>query len=129
MNANFITPIQINLTQAKLVYENLSDGLGTVEFQIDEQPMRMLVATSSYNYDSNIRVGDRVKLILGYSTLGVGSSGILQQIFVDPTQDKAVVLFDTIVPNQDIFGDTILNILSGDIRLEFTVPFAYLEKV
>lgn len=129
MNANFNTPISISLTQAKLVYENQLEGVGTIEFQIEEQPMHLLVATTSYSYDTNIQISDRVRLIMNYSTLGVGSSGILQQIFVNPTQDCANVLFDSILPNQDIYGDQVLNVFSGVIRLEFQVPFAYLVKV
>jgi hypothetical protein len=129
MNANFNTPISITLTQAKLVYENQVEGVGTIEFQIEEQPIHLLVATTSYSYNTNIQIGDRVKLIVNFSTLGVGSNGILQQIYVDPTQDRAMVFFDNVLPNQDIFGSTSLNIYSGIIRLEIQVPFAYLAKV
>lgn len=129
MNVFFHTPIEINLTMARLALECLDEGVGTIEFLIEEQPCRIVVPTTSYYYDTNIEVGDRVKLTANFGSLGLDSEGILQEIQIDSTQDKGVVLFDKIYPNQDIFGDSTLNVYAGDIRLEFTVPFEDLEKV
>jgi hypothetical protein len=129
MNANFITPISMTLTSAKLVDENAEDGVGTIEFQISEQPVRIVVSTSSYTYDTTLVVGQRVTLINDYGSFGKGSSGILQSIEVDRTTDRGEVLFDNIVPNQDLFGDLVVNVLQTIVSLEYTVPLSYLTNV
>lgn len=122
------SPITIIVTTAKLVLENVEDGVGTIEFQIMEQPCRLVVTTAGYYYDTVFSVGDRVKLKEAFGALGIDSEGTLKEIIIDMTEDKADVLFDTIYPNQEIYDEHNV-VSSGNISLLFRVPLSYLEKI
>ena len=124
----FNNPITIILTSAKLVLENDEDGVGTVEFQIYDQPCRLVVTSSEYTWDTIFSIGDRVKLTDTFSALGTNSEGVLKEIIIDPTEDKADVLFDKIYPDQ-IFSNEENHVQSTDISLLFRVPLNLLAKV
>ena len=124
----FNNPITIILTSAKLVLENDEDGVGTVEFQIYDQPCRLVVTSSEYTWDTIFSIGDRVKLTDTFSALGINSEGVLKEIIIDPTEDKADVLFDKIYPDQ-IFSNEENHVQSTDISLLFRVPLNLLAKV
>jgi len=121
-------PIDITLSSAKLVLENADDGVGVIEFQIYEQPVRIVVSSSAYSWDTIFSVGDRVKLTSEYSTLGANSEGELKEIIIDSTEDKADVLFDKIYPDQS-FDDEHNEVQSTTISLLFRVPLNLLAKV
>jgi hypothetical protein len=126
MNVNLKTPISITLTSAKLFSEG--DGVGVIEFQLlVGQPARLVIPTTDYLYDTALHVGDRVKLNTPYSSFGVGSEGVLQEIIIDSTQDMADVLFDKILPVQVFQADVVETSAPGDISIMFRVPFSYLE--
>ena len=120
------TPINITLSSAKLVVED--GGYGTIQFTIFDQPCCIVITSYGYVYDTIFSEGDRVRLFLAFGSLGIGSEGILQKIIIDPTDDKAEVLFDIIVPNQSFFDETNV-VQSGVISLLFTVPLANLVLV
>lgn len=122
------SPISVVVTTAKLLLENAEDGVGTIEFQILEQPARLVITSTNYYYDTVFSVGDRVKLNDDYGALGIDSEGTLKEIIIDMTEDKADVHFDTIYPNQE-FDDEHNVVMSGDISLLFRVPLDKLTKI
>ena len=126
MNVRLIPPITITLDSAKLLLEDSLTGI--VEFQINEQPQRLVLTYGSYIWDTTFASGDRVRLIESFGTFGLNSSGILQEIIIDTTDDKADVLFDTIYPNQ-VFSADVVETLSGNISILFRVPLRILEKI
>jgi hypothetical protein len=125
MNVNLTVPISIILNSAKLFSEE--DNVGVIEFQLLGQPCRLVIPKTDYTYDTTLQVGDRVKLNTAYSSFGIGSEGILQEIIIDSTQDKADVLFDKIIPAQVFQADVVETSVPGDISVLFRVPFSYLE--
>jgi hypothetical protein len=129
MNVIFNTPLVLTLSSAKLLLEDT--GFGTIQFKFLDQPMTLSVTSSSYHYDTVFNVGDRVKLIHEISYFGINSEGILQAIILDPTDDKADVLFDTIYPNNTITTDnnTVLGIQSGTVSVLFRVSLNTLALV
>jgi len=128
MDVIFNNPINITLSSAKLVLENAEDGVGIVEFQIFEQPCRLVITSTEYYWDTIFSVGDRVRLTDTFGALETNSEGELKEIIIDPTEDKADVLFDTIYPDQS-FDDEHNEVQSSDISLLFRVPLNLLAKV
>jgi len=128
MNVNLNTPLNINLVSALLIQEG--DGMGTLQFRILEQPVTLVFTTSDYTYDTLFNVGNRVKLTKELGYFGIGSEGVIQEIIIDSTDDKADVYFDKIYPDNKLktCGDTI-NILSANISLKFRVPLNFLQKI
>lgn len=100
MNVILTNPISVLISSAKLVVED--SGRGTIEFTLLDQPVRLNILSSDYTYDIIPVVGDRVKLIENFGSFSIGSTGVLQKIIPDYTEDRAVVLFDTIYPDQII---------------------------
>jgi hypothetical protein len=128
MNVILNTPLNITLTSALLVQEG--EGVGTLQFQIMEQPVTLVFTSTDYTYDTPFSVGDRVRLTQAFSYFGVGSEGVLQAIIIDPTDDKADVFFDTIYPDQNFQTDRdTIDVLSADISLKFRVPLNFLEII
>jgi len=103
-------------------------GRGTIEFTLLGQPVRLNVDSTQYTYDININVGDRVKLIQGYSTLAINSSGIVQSIIPDYTQDKAVVLFDQVFPDQVMNYPAEADVTSSTVAISVQLPLEILQK-
>jgi hypothetical protein len=126
MNVTLTSPISISLSTAKLVVE---DGdLGTIEFKLFDQPVRLLVNKTDYTYDVTIAVGDRVKLIQAFSNFAIDSSGVVQKITPDYTEDKISVLFDSIIPDQ-VVQPVEAHIISTHATLLVELPLSYVEKV
>ena len=128
MYVNLNTPINITLHSALLIQE--SEGVGTLQFQILGQPVSLVFTSTEYTYDTPFAVGDRVRLIEAYSLFGVGSEGILEEIIIDPTDDKANVLFDKVIPDQRFQTDRdTINVASSDVSILFKVPLNFLEII
>lgn len=128
MNVNLNNPITITLQSAFLVQE--SDGLGTLQFRILDQPVSLVFSTSEYTYDTPFNIGDRVSLIDAHGYFGVGSEGIIQNIIIDSTDDKADVFFDKVIPDQQFVTDQDLTKVSNtQISLQFRVSLSNLQIV
>ena len=126
MNVILNTPIVVTLTSGFLVSEE--DGVGTIQFTIEEQPVTLSLTDTYYTYDTPFSAGDRVKLIEAYSSLGINSEGVLQGIVIDSTDDKGDVLFDTIYPDQR-FGPTHVEVVLADVTSLVRVPLRLLEII
>jgi len=128
VNVNLNNPITITLQSAFLVQE--SDGLGTLQFRILDQPVSLVFSTSEYTYDTPFNIGDRVSLIDAHGYFGVGSEGIIQNIIIDSTDDKADVFFDKVIPDQQFVTDQDLTKVSNtQISLQFRVSLSNLQIV
>jgi hypothetical protein len=126
MNVVFANPISISLDSAKLVVE---DGtVGTIEFTLFDQPVRLIIDSTEYSYDIDIAINDRVSLTEQFGALGPGSKGIVQQIIPDYTEDRAKVLFDEVYPDQ-ILNPVEAHINTAITSLLIEVPLRLLEKV
>lgn len=104
------------------------DGIGTVQFRIEEQPVTLAITSSEYVYDTIFSIGDRVKLTEEYASLGVDSEGVLQSIIIDSTDDKGDVLFDKIYPDMT-YGPVDIEIVSTDVTSLVRVPLRLLEII
>ena len=127
MNVILNTPIPITLQSALLIQE--SDGFGTLQFRILEQPVTLSFTSSDYHYDTIFQEGDRVKLIHAFGSFAIDSEGILQKIIIDVTQDAADVYFDTIYPNLIFSTTQIVDVQAGDVSVLVRVPLSYLAKI
>jgi len=128
MNINLNSPISVNLTSGYLISEG--DGIGTVQFKIEEQPIILAITSSEYVYDTIFVVGDRVKTIQTFSILGINSIGTLQRFILDSTDDKADVYFDQIIPDNTFQSDNNnLKTQSSVISILIRVPLRILEKI
>lgn len=121
-------PINITLSSALLVLENKEDAIGVIEFKIFDQPCRLILTYGSYHYDTNLQIGDRVRLIQNYSNLTIGSEGYLRAININYLQDNATVDFCLINPDQSILRND-SKVLGTDIYISYDIPISYLEKV
>lgn len=126
MNVNLLSPIVININSAKLVVEN--DSRGTIEFTIFDQPVCLNIESSNYVYDTNISIGDRVKLIEQFGFLAVDSKGVVKEIIVDYTEDRAKVLFDEIYPDQ-VVKPVDAYVKSAITSLLIELPLRIIEKI
>lgn len=127
MNVILNTPIQVTLSSAFLVQE--SDGLGTLQFQIEEYPFTMAISTSAYTYDTEFAVGDRVRLLGQFGAFGPYSEGVLQEIIIDSTEDQGDVLFDTVYPDQTFNDRNTIDVTNTDVSVLVRVPLRILAKV
>lgn len=126
MNVNLITPISVTISSAKLLLE--SEGSGTVEFKILDQPQRLSLLSTEYTYDTVFTIGCRVKVILAYGYFGLNSEGELKRIIIDSTNDMAEVYFDNIFPNGDFTADVDVN-MTGVVSVIATIPLANLQVI
>jgi len=126
MNVILNTPITVILTSGFLVSEG--DGIGTVQFRIQEQPVTLAITSSEYTYDTIFSVGDRVKLTEEYASLAADSEGVIKSIIIDSTDDKADVLFDKIYPDME-YGPVDVEVVSTDVTSLVRVPLRLLEIV
>lgn len=126
MNVNLISPISITVTSAKLVVED--SGTGTIELTILGQPVRLNILSTDYTYDINIAIGDRVQLTSDFGAFHTGSSGIVQKIIPDYTQDTIMVLFDTIFPDQ-VINPVDANVILSAVSLLVQVPLNIVQKI
>jgi len=127
LNVNLVPPITITLSSGFLVSEG--DGVGTVQFRIQEQPVFLALTSTQYVWDTPFAIGDRVRMIQPYSAFGIGSEGILESITIDSTDDKAIVFFDLVVPNNEWIDLNTIRSRSGSVTIKATVPLIMLEKV
>lgn len=127
MNVILTNPITVILQSGFLVSEG--DGIGTVQFTIEEQPVTLAITSTDYIYDTIFESGDRVKITEEFGILGVNSEGEIQEIIIDSTDDKASVLFNVIYPNQTFETEDQLNAESGDVSVLITVPLRILAKI
>jgi len=125
MNVVLITPISILIDSAKLVVED--GGSGTIELMILGQPVRLNIPSTDYVYDILLVIGDRVKLIHSFSSLALNSSGTIEEIIADPTQDRVKVLFDEIYPDQIVKPGEV-HVRSTITSLLVELPLEYVEK-
>jgi hypothetical protein len=126
MNVVLASPISVLISSAKLVVED--SGRGTIEFTIMNQPVRLNILSTDYTYDIIPAVGDRVKLIENFGAFNVDSQGILQEIIVDNTEDRAKVLFDIIYPDQTI-KPVEAHVSSTVTSLLVELPLRFIEKL
>jgi len=126
MDVVLIDPILISIDSAKLVVED--NARGTIEFTIFDQPVRLNIESTSYAYDIDIAVDDRVKTVEIFGALAIDSEGIVQKIIPDNTYDRAEVLFDVIFPDQ-ILKPIEAHIVSASATLLIEVPLRILEKI
>jgi hypothetical protein len=127
MNVNLTPPITVILDSGFLVSEG--DGVGTIQFKIQDQPVSLVFPTSAYTWDTVFAIGDRVKVNTSYGAFGQNSEGILNSILIDSTDDKGIVYFDLIVPNNEWNGCHNLKAESGDISVKETIPLRLLTKI
>ncbi|MDD5650199.1 MAG: hypothetical protein PHF86_07285 [Candidatus Nanoarchaeia archaeon] len=126
MNVLITDPITISISSAKLIVED--NNRGTIEFVILDQPARINIESSKYTYDIDINVDDRVQLKESFSSFNVGSKGVVKEIIPDNTEDRAKVLFDEIMPDQDIdLINVSINMTRPKILIE--LPLKILEKI
>ena len=101
--------------------------MGTIEFQILGQPVRLSVDSTGYSYDTLFVVGNRVKIIVPYSSFGLNSEGVLKSIIIDDTQDMGVVWFDIVYPDQEV--GTEVEVKTGTVSMVGTVPLSCLQPI
>lgn len=128
MDVTLTHPINIVLSSAKLIVENKEDGVGTIEFQLFEQPCRLVLTYTEYSYSTTLQIGDRVKIIQNYSNLLIGSEGYVRSINVDYLQDTATIDFYLINPDQTILR-TDTKVLNATMFITYTIPLNYIEKI
>jgi len=126
MNVILNNPINVVLSSGFLASEG--NGVGTVQFRIEEQPIALVITTSDYTYDTPFSIGDRVKLIEGYGSFAVNSEGVIKDIIIDSTDDKASVLFDTVFPDQ-VYGPFDIEVVSSKITSLLVVPLRLLQII
>jgi len=126
MNVLLNVPIDVQISIAKFVVSD--SGKGTIEFTLLGQPVRLNIDSSEYVFICDINVGDRVKLISEFAGLSVDSEGVVEKIIPDITDDKVIVLFDTIIPDQEK-SNVNIKIQSFDLFLRVTLPLRILEKL
>ncbi len=126
MNVILKNPILVSVSSAKLVIED--GGRGTVEFTILDQPVRLNIESSNYNYDINIVEGDKVRLIEPYGVFDVNSKGVVQKIIPNETEDRVKVLFYEVYPDQVLESVSISVDLTKPLIL-FEVPLRFVEKI
>jgi hypothetical protein len=126
MNVSLNQTFQVTLSSGFLVSEG--DGIGTIQFKIQEQPVTLAITSSNYSYNTPFVIGNRVKLIESFGSLGVNSEGILNQIIIDSTDDKCDVFFDTIYPDQN-YGPVHIEVKSSIITSLYRVPLRILAIV
>jgi hypothetical protein len=127
MNVSFNEPILISVSSAKLICE--SEGRGTVEFTVLDQPVHINIISTSYVYDINFVVNDRVRLKEDFGELQTGSNGIVKSIKPDRTEDIITIYFDKIYPNKDITNVNKANVNSTVVSIVLDVPLSKIEKV
>lgn len=127
MNVRFSDPIAISISTAKLICE--SEGRGTVEFTILDQPVRINIVSTNYVYDINIVENDRVKLKEDFGGLQTGSNGLVKLIKPDRTEDIVTIYFDKVYPNKDITNIDKANVNSTVVSIVLDVPLSKIEKV
>lgn len=126
MNVTFLDPISIIVSSAKLIVED--EGKGTIEFNLFDQPVRLVVDSSDYVYDTEIEIGDRVKLIEPFSGLLANSKGTVKVITPGRTEDIIEVWFDEIFPDQT-FDYTEVNVYTSAVSISVNVPIEKIEKI
>ena len=127
MNVILNTPITVTLTSGFLISEG--DGVGTIQFRIEEQSVTLAITSSEYVYDTIFQIGDRVRLTEPFGAFEINSEGTLQEIIIDSTEDKGNVYFNYIIPDQTFNGQNTINVELADLSVLFTVPLRILEKV
>lgn len=126
MNVIITEPITIIVSSAKLVVED--SGRGTIEFMVLGQPVRLNIESTQYVYDIEIEIGDRVRLTEPYSAFAENSSGVVKEIIIDRTVDKAKIWFDQIYPDQAI-ESVEAHVVTSDVSVFTEVPISILEKM
>lgn len=126
MNVVLTEPIVISISSAKLVLEEGSTG--TIEFTYLDQPLRLNIESTSYAYDIEIAVNDRVQLVESYSSLAANSKGIVQEIIPNVTEDRAKVLFDEIYPDQ-VINSIETHVITANPSVLVELPLGILEKI
>ncbi|MDD5650104.1 MAG: hypothetical protein PHF86_06775 [Candidatus Nanoarchaeia archaeon] len=126
MDVILTDPISITVSSAKLVIEDSSRG--TIEFTVLDQPVRLNIESTSYVYDIEIVIGDRVRLTEPFSAFAENSNGIVKEIIPDRTEDKAKVWFDRIYPNQSV-ENVEAHIDTTVVSIMAEVPIRILEKM
>jgi len=129
MNVILTPSINISVNNAKLLFENLDDGTGTIEFTIEEQPVRLVVCYSSYVFDTAFKIGDRVKLKETWAGFEANSEGILREIIIDSTRDRGLVFFDKAYPDQSFISDNETNVVSTNISITVETSLDILEII
>lgn len=127
MNVNLNPPINITLDSGFLVTEG--SGVGTIQFKIQDQPVCLVFPTSAYTWNTVFSIGDRVRVNTSYGAFGQNSEGTLNSILIDSTDDKAIVYFDLIIPNNEWNGCHYLKAESGDVSVKETIPLRLLTKI
>ena len=126
MNVLLTNPILISLEAAKLVLE---DGqTGVIEFTLFDQPMRLIVDSSEYEYDINVSVNDSVRLKENFSILLADSKGIVKEIIPDYTEDRAKVLFDEIYPDQSV-SKIDIEVSHSKASILIELPLSLIERI
>jgi hypothetical protein len=126
MNVLLNDPISILVNSAKLVIE--SDGRGTIQFTVLDQPVCLNIDSSDYIYDIEIAVNDRVRLIETYGALAMNSEGVVKEIIPDRTEDRVKVWFDVILPDQTL-ANVEAHVQSNAISVMDEVPLSKVEKI
>jgi hypothetical protein len=126
MDVTLTDPINISISSAKLVVED--SGTGTIEFTVLGQPVRLNIDSTSYTYDIDIAIDDRVQLIEAFGALAIGSKGIVQEIVPDYTEDKIKVLFDEIFPDQ-ILDPAETHVVTTIPTVFIELPLSIVEKI
>ena len=126
MNVILNTPLSFTISSAKLVVED--EGRGTIEFTLLDQPVRLNLSSTDYDYDTIFAVNDRVKLLQSFGQFDINTTGTLIGIIADDTEDLADVLFDVIFPDQ-IYKPVEAHVISQALSLLVRVPLRYLQKI
>lgn len=126
MNVILTEPIVISISSAKLVVED--SARGTIEVSVLEQPVRLNIESTSYTYDIDIAIHDRVRLVEAFGAFALNSKGVVTQIIPDYTEDRAKVLFDEIYPDQTL-SCVEAQVTTTIPTILVEVPLKILEKI
>ena len=131
MNVILNTPISVTLNSGFLVSETtgIPPLMGTIQFQINGQPVCLAIPLTDYIYDTIFTVGCRVKLSEDFGSLGINSEGTLNKIIIDSTDDKGDVFFDSVLPDHSWDDSNTLKAESGNVSVLVRVPLRILIKI